>query len=47
MKTLNLRITIRIEPKQRKQIDKTIAQGRAKSLSDLTRKALAEFLEIE
>ena len=45
MKTLNLRITIRIEPKQRKQIEKEIAQGKRKSVSDLVRTAIAEFLE--
>jgi Arc/MetJ-type ribon-helix-helix transcriptional regulator len=44
MKSLNLRVTIRLEPKQRKQIDKAIAQGKGKSISDLTRTAINEFL---
>lgn len=47
MKTLNLRITIRIDQKQRKQIERAIAQGKRKSVSDLVRTALAEFLETE
>jgi Arc/MetJ-type ribon-helix-helix transcriptional regulator len=47
MKNLNLRITIRLEQKQRKQIDKAISEGRGKSISDLMRAALVEFLKSE
>jgi Arc/MetJ-type ribon-helix-helix transcriptional regulator len=45
MKSLNLRITIRVEQKQRKQIDNAISEGKGKSVSDLLRTALNEFLE--
>jgi Arc/MetJ-type ribon-helix-helix transcriptional regulator len=44
MKSLNLRITIRIEEKQRKQVDQALSKGTAKNVSDLIRKALTEFL---
>lgn len=47
MKSLNLRITIRVEPKERTLIDKAVTDGRGKSVSDLIRTALAEFLKSE
>jgi Arc/MetJ-type ribon-helix-helix transcriptional regulator len=47
MKSLNLRITIRVEQKQRKEIEKAISEGRGKSVSDLMRTALTEFLKTE
>jgi Arc/MetJ-type ribon-helix-helix transcriptional regulator len=47
MKSLNLRITIRLEQKQRRQIDRALSEGRGKSVSDLMRTALAEFLKSE
>jgi len=45
MKSLNLRVTIRLEEKHRKRIDQLITEGKAKSVSDLIRKALDNFLE--
>ncbi len=45
MKSLNLRITIRVETKQRKQIDQALSEGKCKSASDLIRMALTDFLK--
>lgn len=47
MKNLNLRITIRLEQKQRRQIERALKEGRGKSVSDLMRVALVEFLKSE
>jgi Arc/MetJ-type ribon-helix-helix transcriptional regulator len=45
MKNLNLRITIRLEQNQRIQINKALSEGQGKSVSDLIRTALTEFLK--
>jgi Arc/MetJ-type ribon-helix-helix transcriptional regulator len=45
MKSLNLRVTIWLEERQRKKIDQLIAEQKAKSVSDLIRQALDAFLE--
>jgi Arc/MetJ-type ribon-helix-helix transcriptional regulator len=44
MKHLNLRITIRVEEKQRKKIEQAISQGKARNISELIRFSISEFL---
>jgi Arc/MetJ-type ribon-helix-helix transcriptional regulator len=47
MRSMNLRITIRVEQKHRNQLDKALSDGKGKNISDLVRIALNEFLERE
>jgi len=41
----NLRITVRFEESERQKIDSVIEAGKFKSISDVVRAALTEFLK--
>jgi Arc/MetJ-type ribon-helix-helix transcriptional regulator len=44
IKDKNLRVTVRLQENTRNQIEQLVIQGRFKSLSEVIREALEEFL---